>query len=216
MATTYILFPRYAQPTQSEARALEGCTHATGEPRMGIDKRSGGLAIAFEATAFKSARHSLFEFDALVSAWEKQGCHVSDACSFAPNLLALQPKPDPAGKAFPTPDELAPLEPQALRAREAVALARLETAQVAEGIKQGGELVRQLVPYLVVCVVLGCMLYVGYAAYQAAQNIDIETRRETIERVGKEPLNETLEPQKRSHEAAPQPSQQHSPAEPTR
>jgi hypothetical protein len=58
----------------------------------------------------------------------------------------------------------------------------------------------------VLCLVLGCILYVGYAAYHAAENIDIETRRETIQRVNKKPLKEKLEPKRRSQEEKKQPS----------
>lgn len=197
MATnTYILFPRHAQPCEGEIFTLEQCQPAVGLPRYGINKRSGGLAIEFGAAAFQAARRGCFDFDALVSAWEKQGCSVSDECPFAPNLLALQPKPDPpllSGR-----DDLP--DPIKTRAREAVAMARLETARVADGIKQGGETVRQVVPYLVVSLVLGCVLYAGYATYQAATDIDIETRRETIKRVSKKPMKEKLTPNKRTQE----------------
>ncbi|MEM8947121.1 MAG: hypothetical protein AAGD11_18250 [Planctomycetota bacterium] len=187
----YVVFQPQKQPTAEEVAALKACCE-TGKFRfaIGVNGADGGLALAFDAREFDAARATSGQF-ARLQRWQVRGSAVENRLLFITRPTALQPTP----VAFlHKPAELTGekyIKRKRTAAQEALGQASLKlnrTLQRHAWVQR----VAKVVPYLLMG--LGALATIGAGIYAGQRLLDSqgERRRQTIQRVADDAMEEGL------------------------
>jgi hypothetical protein len=176
----YLLFSFDSLPQQDEVDIFNGSIALLqGKYQVGEHMRTHALAIEFDREIFEHARKTDFNFEVLISTWEKHGAQIEDSLPFLPA------KDDKTIPTKPKEEKLTPkalLRAKKMDASEAVARSRLDVYNTTQNVERFKG-VAKVVPYALVG--LGSMLTAaaGYKAYTALQNSGMEPRSKTIQKM---------------------------------
>ena len=188
----YIVFAPKKQPTVQEVDQLRACCEAARfRYAVGVNGADGGLALAFDAREFESARSTDGTFARLIDRWAVRGSEVRAKLLFIKRPDALQPIP---GDFIHEPVELrgeALLKQKQKVAQESIGRASLRLHQTLER-HAWLQRVAKAVPYALMGLGAVLVLVVGTYAYQRLMNSDTERRQETIERVASDAMEQEL------------------------
>ncbi len=188
----YVVFAPGKQPTVEEIAQLREWSAATKQRfAVGINGEDGGLAFAFDAGGFETARSSGGSLATLLRRWEVRGCEVCERLLFVKKPTALQPMP---GSLLHEPIERRSepaLKRKQLAAQEALGRAGLKFHRTLE---QHAWLHRmaQVVPYALIG--LGGLLIIATGIYARRRLLDspTERRKQTIQRVATDAMETPL------------------------
>lgn len=188
----YIVFAPKKQPTVQEVDELNACC-GPGRLRyaVGVNGADGGLALAFDAREFESARSTDGNFARLLDRWAVRGSEVRAKLLFIKRPDALQPIP---GDFIHEPVELsgeALLKQKQKTAQESIGQASLRLHQTLER-HAWLQRVAKVVPYALMGLAAVLTIAAGTFAYQRLMNSAVERRQETIERVAGDAMDEQL------------------------
>jgi len=188
----YVVFAPGRQPTVEEVAQLREWSTATKQRfAVGINSEDGGLAFAFDASGFESARSAGGSLATLLGRWEVRGCEVHERLPFVKKPTALQPMSGGLLHASVERRSEPVLKRKQLAAQEALGRAGLKFHQTLE---QHAWLhrVAQVMPYALIG--LGGLLTIvaGIYAGQRLLNSSSERRQQTIQRVAGDAMAEPL------------------------
>lgn len=209
----YLLFPRGNQPTTGEVGELQNYSgKLLGRFAYGTDRKTGSLAIAFEADSFAQALETHKGFKALIHKWELRGATVCVHLGFVKDSQALRPVPTNQWSPHPQHSTFQPQPSSTVTAQEKLIVAKELAAQEALGRSLLG--VQQTKEqHLFLTRVAGWVLYLFIAAgslmtivagiytYQRLQDAPGERRKETIERVAEDAMQEKLDAHSANHDS---------------
>ncbi len=203
----YLLFPRGNQPATGEVAELQNYAGPLlVRFAVGTERKTNSLAIAFEAEAFERALQAHAGFRALIHQWERRGATVLEHLSFVKDSQALRPVP--ANQNFPgigtqfalsgskksasvtAQDKL--IAAKELAAREALGRSLLGVQQTIQR-HRSLESIAAWAPYLLIAAGSLLTIAAGTYTYQRLQDSRDERRKETIERVTNNPMQENLD-----------------------
>ncbi len=201
-AYRYLLFPHGHQPTMGEVGELESFADALPDRfAYGKDRKSGNLAIAFPAEAFEQALENHIGFKALIHTWQRHGATVVEHLGFVKDTKALHPVstnpyaptsqhldlPSQHHAHVTTHDKL--VAAKELAAREALGRARLGLQQTVQR-HQVLHFFAGWVPYLLIAGGTLLTILAGTYTYQRLSDSGVESRKETIERIADDAVQE--------------------------
>jgi hypothetical protein len=192
-AYRYLVFPKNKQPHADEAAELQSYAPLfKNHIAIGTERKSGALAILFEAEAFDQAMAGNEKFEMLVRKWQTNGCELVDKLKFVKDPSALKPTHVHEHERHVSQESI--LRGKKYLAEEAIAKSLLGVQQTLERMSWL-ERVGRAVPYaLMVCGMIG-VIFAGFYIYHRVQNADRERRAETIERMTEEPIAQPLDPE---------------------
>jgi hypothetical protein len=190
-AYRYLVFPRHQQPTAEEAGELQSYAPLLKHRfAIGRERKTGTLVFAFDQALFDQALTGDEGFEMLIRKWQVHGCELADKLKFVKDPAALHPT-HVQPQQRPLSQEKVLFAKQYL-AQEAVARSLLSVQQTIQRYTflQG---IGKAMPYaLIACGTLGVIL-AGYYVSNRMQNAERERRKETIERVSEDAMEEGLE-----------------------
>lgn len=188
----YVLFAPGKQPSVEEVAQLREWSAATKQRfAVGISNDSGGLAIAFDGTAFDAACSANGKFAKLLRHWKMRGCVVVDKLPFIKKPTALQPMPGGLLHEAVERRSEPVLKHKRLAAQEALGRAGLKFQQA---LAQHAWLhrVAAIVPYALMGFGGVLMIVLGAHLYQRLLRSPVERRQQTIHRVADDAMDEQL------------------------
>jgi len=199
-AYRYVVFPKGKQPTIHEVEELEGFAPLVEKKfAYGINKKDGGLAIAFEAAAFQKGIERDLGFEALIRRWEKRECEVVEHLSFVKDRAALKPIVSRAihqtvGKhtALAAASGERHLTAKELAAKEALGRSGLEVHQT---LQRHATFIRfaSWMPHLLMGLGGVMIITVGFVVGNRMLSGNREHRKETIERIASDAMKESID-----------------------
>jgi len=204
----YLLFPRGNQPTTGEVGELQNYSgKLLGRFAFGKDRKTESLAIAFEADSFAQALETHKGFKALIHKWELRGATVCEHLGFVKDSQALRPAPTNQWSPNPQHSTLYPQITSTVTAQEKLIAAKELAAQEALGrsllgvqhTKEQHKLLTRFAGWvLYFFIAAGSLMTIvaGIYTYQRLLDAPGERRKETIERVAEDAINEPLEAQR--------------------
>ncbi len=197
-AYRYLVFPRHQQPTAIEAdELLSYAPLLKHRLAIGRERKTGTLVFAFEQEIFDQALAGDEGFEMLIRKWQIHGCELVDKLKFVKDPASLRPT-HAHPQQRPMSQEKIVFAKQYL-AQEAIARSLLSVQQT---IQRYSFLQRigKAVPYVVIaCGTLGVIL-AGYYVSHRMENAGREKRKETIERVTVDAMEEGLKAEQLSPE----------------
>ena len=200
-AYRYVVFAPGKQPSVEEVAQLQQWSTATkNRYAVGIHGKDGALAIAFEANALDSRSRSGGAMAALLERWRVRGCEIHDRLPFIKQPTALQPIPGSSlSLAAGSRNECATTQKQRA-AQEALGRARLKFQRT---LTQHGWIHHgaKAVPYALIG--LGGLLTMAAGIYfgQRLLHSPVERREQTIRRVARDAMSESLAGQRQPGDA---------------
>jgi hypothetical protein len=204
----YVLFPCGKQPAPDELRDLQSFAAAlAGRFAWGKARDDGRLALAFDRETLEHAASIDPGLDKLLGRWQSHGCELLDHLGFVkdpaalrttkiaecPPNRALKPPSTPT-----TPDHHAPphalLTGKEFAAKESLGRARLSVEQSLQRFA-AVERAAAALPYALMAAAAIATLAVGFHLRARLLDADREARKETIERLATESVQE-IEPQR--------------------
>lgn len=193
----YITLPPGKQPTIEEVAQLRQWAKQTkSRYAVGVSGDHGGLVLAFEAPGFDAALSSRGLLADLVQRWHGRGALVLEKHSFIKNPDALQPTYGGFDHQVVERRTEPTLKRKQLSAQEALGRAGLRLQHVL----QRNSALQQLavgVPYALIALGTLLIILLGFHLSSRLTNAAGERRRETIERVAEDALQEDLSRQQR-------------------
>lgn len=210
----YVVFPAGRKPTPAQLHSLGSFgRHFADGATIGYDIDTRRPAIRFPREAFLRLRTADVQFESLITAWDRHGCPVQNKLHFMEDPTTLQepidapqePMPEPARKRRPEEERpaLAPpdfsdlvvsrqplqesLEHKQARAQESQAISRLGTLEHVLKAEAIGNFARY-VPGLLGILIFALIVTAGVLMYNRVSNSKMEPRRDTIERMTKQPV----------------------------
>ena len=191
-AYRYVVFAAGKQPTIEEVASLNAWA-ATAKQRYaaGINGSDGRLTLAFEALAFDTGCSADGRFATLLSRWKVRGCEVREKLSFIKQPTALQPVPGGLLHELVERRSEPAHKRKQLAAQEALGRAGLKFQQSLEQYEWLRR-VANVVPYALMG--FGALLTIIAGVYFGQRLLDspTERRKETIERVLGDSMDEPL------------------------
>lgn len=221
----YLVFPRGIFPTQEEVEKFRSYYDLLDRHvAYGICREDTGLAIACEALPFDHLLKLDPEFNELLVCWQVRGGKVVERLSFSKNMGAWKSIPagnsvvaNPKSLVEPPPDnpksviasEQKPrftawmfgeslLAKKKSNADEALALALALALLKTNRRYSLGEKHKRLathMPYVLWAMTVLGIAFMGYYLASRLQKNPLESRQDTIERVSKDPMRESLSKQ---------------------
>lgn len=198
----YVVFPPSKQqpgkqPTVEEVTQLNAWAKQTkSRYAAGVSADHGGLVLAFEAPSFDAALSSRGPLADLVQRWHGRGGVVLEKHPFIKNLEALQPTYGGFDHHLVERRTEPTLKRKQLAAQEALGRAGLRLQHVL----QRNSALQQLavgVPYALIALGTLLVILLGFHLSSRLTSAAGERRRETIERVAEDALQEDLSRQPR-------------------
>ncbi|TWU29862.1 hypothetical protein [Bythopirellula polymerisocia] len=200
----YLLFPRGNQPTTAEVGELQNYSGTLlGRFAYGSDRKTNSLAIAFQADAFDQALQTHKGFKALIHKWELRGATVVEHLGFVKDPQALRPVPTNQWHPNTQPSTLHSQPTAHVTAQEKLIAAKEQLAHEALGralisvhqTKQHHQYLERFAtwaPYLLIAGGSLLTIIFGAYTYQRLQDTKGESRKEIIDRVVEDTMQENL------------------------
>jgi hypothetical protein len=199
-AYRFVVFPPRTQPTAGEVDELREHAGLLGHRfTFGRDRKGGGLAIAFDGNLFEQAVRNHLSFDALVCHWKVRGARVEDDTDFVKDPSALHPirTAAPTGAAASTRNPVlsgdldTKLSAKQLASLEALGRSGLEVHQTLQRHATIGRIAAWM-PYLLMGGAAAALLATGLYTANRLLAPGVERRRETIQRVADDAMQQGL------------------------
>lgn len=189
-AYRYLLFPRHQQPTLDEAEELR--SHGSllkNRYAIGHERKTEALAILFEQEAFENAMADV-GFELLIRKWQVHGCELVDKLKFVKDSNSLRPTHSRIKERHLSHDRI--VHTKQYMAQEAIAKSLLNVQRTLERISWL-QRIGKGVPYALIALGTIGLIVVGCVIYGRIETTNRERRKDTVERVSNDAMNQPFE-----------------------